>query len=189
MLRIHPSELQLFVAMRKNVPSALGRGGQRSIGRANQLAAQAAKSPEIFVQLIEALWHSDPVVRMRAADAAEKASTQNRKLLSPYKAALLGLLAEATQRELRWHLAQMIPRLELTREECQKAASALRLYVEDRSSIVRALAMQALADLAQQDESLHDEVLDLIRHLTKKGSPAMRARGRKLLGHLEHPGG
>jgi hypothetical protein len=184
---IHPSELQSFVAMRKNILSALGRGDRRSVGRANQVAALAAQSPEIFGQLIEALWNPDPVARMRAADAAEKASLQHRELLQPFKADLLGLLAEATQQELRWHLAQMVSRLELTREERHRAAATLRLYLGDRSSIVRTFAMQALACLVEQDASLQAEVVDLIRRLIKTGSPAMRARGRKLLARLEHP--
>jgi hypothetical protein len=169
--------------MQKNILSALGHGDRRSIGQANQLAALAARRPEIFGQLIEALWNPEPVVRMRAADATEKAAVQHRELLQPFKKELLELLAEATQQELRWHLAQMVSRLNLTREERHRAAAGLR----DRSSIVRTFAMQALADLAEQDASLQVEVVDLIRRLTKTGSPAMRARGRKLLMRLEHP--
>jgi hypothetical protein len=56
-----------------------------------------------------ALWHADPLVRMRAADAAEKASAQMHHLLNPHKAALLVLMEETTEIELRWHLAQMVP--------------------------------------------------------------------------------
>ena len=106
-------------------------------------------------------------------------------MLAPYKTELLGLLTEAVQPELRWHLAQIIPRLELRREERLRAAAALHDYLADRNSIVRTFAMQALADLAEQDASLRAEVLDLIRQLTKSGTAAMRARGRKLLERLE----
>jgi hypothetical protein len=183
----HSSEIQFFVAMRKNILGVLGRGDRRSIGQANQLAALAAQRLEIFGQLIEALWDPEPVVRMRAADAAEKASAQRPELLEPFKAAILGLLVEARQQELRWDLAQMASRLDLTHEERHRAAAALRLYLGDRSSIVRTFAMQALADLAEQDASLQTEVVELIRRLARTGSPAMRARGRKLLMRLERP--
>jgi HEAT repeat protein len=170
---------------KKNIPVYLRGGDRRSIGRSNQAAALAAKNPEIFEQLIEALWHADPVVRMRAADAAEKASLQQVELLNAFKLELLGLLAETQQQELRWHLAQMVPRLRLTREERHRAASDLRRYLQDKSSIVRTFAMQALADLSAEDAALRVEVLELVRHLTKTGSPAMKARGRKLLKQLE----
>jgi hypothetical protein len=174
------------VKLKKSILGYLKGGDRRSIGRSNQAATLAARRPEIFEQLIEALWHSDPVIRMRAADAAEKASLQQADLLNAFKSELLGLLAETKQQELRWHLAQMIPRLRLTREERHRAASDLRRYLQDKSSIVRTFAMQALADLAAEDAALRVEVLELVRYLTKTGSPAMRARGRKLLKQLEN---
>jgi hypothetical protein len=62
---------------------------------------------------------------MRAADAAEKVSAQEPRLLDRHKPQLLGLLAEAEQIELRWHLAAMIPRLHLTPAERQRTAAAL----------------------------------------------------------------
>ena len=122
---------------------------------------------------------------MRAADAAEKASRSNPDLLQPHKRELLGLLGEAVQQELRWHLALMIPRLQLTAVERRRAAECLEVYLEDRSSIVKTFAMQGLADLARQDPGLQVEVREQIRTLTRTGTPAMKARGRKLLTELE----
>lgn len=99
------------------------------------------------------------------------------------------MLDEAAQQELRWHLAQIVPRLELTRAERQRAAAALREYMSDRISIVKTFALQALADLAETDESLRAEVLELIRGATKTGTPAMRARGRMLLKKMDGASG
>ncbi|HZL56576.1 MAG TPA: hypothetical protein VFC21_05835 [Bryobacteraceae bacterium] len=111
----------------------------------------------------------------------EKISREQAPLLQRYKPALLGLLAEATQQELRWHLALAVPRLRLNPAECRRAAEILRGYLEDRGSIVKTLAMQGLADLVRQAPALREEVLDLIRALTRSGTPAMRARGRLLI--------
>jgi hypothetical protein len=44
--------------------------------------------------------------------------------------------------------------------------------------------MQGLADLAAKDAALKAKVLPLLRELTDIGTPAMRARGRKLLAGL-----
>jgi hypothetical protein len=41
--------------------------------------------------------------------------------------------------------------------------------------------MQALADLAQRDSGLRKRVAPILEFLTANGTPAMRARGRKLL--------
>jgi hypothetical protein len=102
-----------------------------------------------------------------------------------YKGPLIGLLAEATQQEVRWHLAVIIPRLELTRSDCRRVAGILRQYLADRSSIVKTSAMQGLADLLSQNQSLRPTVLELLRSLSRTGTPAMRARGRILLRRLD----
>jgi len=154
---------------------------RRSIGRADEVAQLVLKEPSRFRQLIECLWDENPVVRMRAADAAEKVSAKKPRLLDRHKAELLGLLAEAEQIELRWHLALMVPRLRLTAPERQRAAAALQRYLEDRSSIVKTFAMHGLADLSQNDPDLRSKVKQLLEEAVQSGTPAMKARARKLL--------
>ena len=78
----------------------------------------------------------------------------------------------------------MIPRLELTLKERAVAADILFDYLRDRSSIVKTFAMQGLAELANKDSSLRAKILSLLEELTEIGTPAMRARGRKILRHL-----
>jgi len=55
------------------------------IGRSDQVAAMVAEAPELFSELIAGLWSEDPLVRMRAADAAEKVTRKKGELLQPYK--------------------------------------------------------------------------------------------------------
>ena len=160
-------------------------GDRRSLGHSDQAVGLIATHPARFGELLECLWDEDPVVRMRAADAAEKASLASPQLLQPHKSELLGLMEEAVQQELRWHLALMIPRLTLSAQERNRAHDALSTYLDNRSSIVKTLAMQGLADLAAQDARLKPDIVERIRTLTRTGTPAMRARGRKLLAKLE----
>ena len=67
------------------IRSMLSGGDRRSIGRSNEVAGLVLRRPRYFRKLIECLWNDDPVVRMRAADAAEKASRQRPALLKPFK--------------------------------------------------------------------------------------------------------
>jgi hypothetical protein len=154
---------------------------RRSIGRANEVAALVLREPRRFPELIGYLWSDDGVMRMRAADAAEEISAQNPALLRRFKAELLGLLLEAEQKELRWHLAQMIPRLPLTKKERQRAAEGLRPYLKDTSSIVKTFALKGLTELAAVDRNLLPEIKELLEAAERAGTPAMRARARKLL--------
>jgi hypothetical protein len=149
------------------------------------VAAIVSDDPKLFSALIAGLWSADPVVRTRAADATEKVTREHPEFLRPYKKELLGLMSEATQQELRWHLAAMIPRLLLNARERQIAMSSLNRYLEDRSSIVKTFALQGLADLAQNEPGILPRVVEILRGATRDGTPAMKARSRKLLIRLE----
>ncbi len=144
------------------------------------------RQPGRFAELVECLWSEDPIVRMRAADAAEKVSAMKTDLLKPYKLALLGLPAEADQIELRWHLATMVPRLSLTGVERQRAAAALLRYLEDRSSIVKTFALQGLVDLARKEPNLLVPATQALEQSLLSGKAAMRVRARKLLKELKN---
>jgi hypothetical protein len=165
----------------------LSGGDRRSIGRSNEIVAEVVARPGLFRHVFEGLASDDPVVRIRAADAVEKITARRPELLHPYKNKLLDLAGRTTEAEVRWHAAQMIPRLKLTRRERSVAVDIVFDYLRDRSSIVKTFAMQALADLASHDASLRAKILPLLEELTAIGTPAMRARGRKLLQHLNRP--
>jgi len=162
----------------------LSGGDRRSIGRVPVVLDMVRRRPALARQLVAALSDTDPLVRMRAADALEKASAARPELLHPHRRELLGLAGQATQQELRWHLAQIIPRLPLTRRQRRRAAALLEIYLRDRSAIVRTFAMQALADLASKDATLRPGVMPRLKRLASTGTPAMRARGRRLLARL-----
>jgi len=171
---------------RKSIIALLGGGDRRSIGRSEHVAVLVSKKRELFPKLLECLWSTDPLLRMRAADAAEKVTRKNPEWLSPHRKELLGLLAEAKQQEVRWHLAVMVPRLPLSTRERQLAVSILNSYMVDPSSMVKTFALQGLADLAEDDPSIRPTVIESQREATRNGTPAMKARSRKLLRHLDH---
>jgi len=160
-------------------------GDRRSIGNSNQVVARILKRPSRFRELIECLWSDDPIVRLRAADATEKVSVEKPQWLAPFKAELLGLADETTQAELRWHLALMLPRLPLTPLERGRVTVRLRNYLGDRSSIVKTCAIQGLAELATGDATLEANMIELLKKVSSTGTPAMKARSRKLLKQLE----
>jgi len=169
----------------KSLLDKLTGGDRRSIGRADEVTTMVLKRPALFTELMTGLYDADPLVCMRAADTAEKVSLQKPELLLPFHARLLRLLDETTQQEVRWHMAQMVPRLPLSSKERLRAASALRRYLEDPSSIVKTCALEALAAIATNDKSLQPEVKALLQKAIKSGTAAMKARSRKLLRRFE----
>ena len=174
--------------LRRRILPLLEGGDRRTIGRSDKVAAIVSDHPELFPELFAGLWSADPLVRMRAADAAEKVTRRRGELLWPYKKELLGLMTAAQQQELRWHLAVMVPRLPLNAKERQVAISTLKSYLKDRSSIVKTFALQGLADLSQREPGIRSSIVKILREATRSGTPAMKARGRKLLTRLERTG-
>lgn len=158
---------------------------QISLGRTCEVIALVNRFPRKANELFECLWDEDLGVASRAADALEEITRDRPSLLAPWREPLIGLLSEAMHNKLRWHLALIVPRCRLTRQEHARVAEILQTYLEDPSSIVRTCALQGLADLTVQDASLRPMVLDLLRIHSRSGTPAMRARGRKLLLQLE----
>lgn len=159
---------------------------RRSIGRSDEVVAEVLADPSRFPLVFEGLLHDDPLIRMRAADAVEKITARHPDYLQPYKNQLIKQVARINQQEVRWHVAQMLPRLQWSEAERTQVVEILLAYLNDASNIVKTFAMQALADLAEQDTSLRPQVIPLLEELTQSGSPAMQSRGRKLLRRLDH---
>ena len=172
------------IVLKRGIADRLKGGDRRSIGNSDEIAAEVANTPAIFPDLFECLFNTDPVIRMRAADAVEKVTRDNPHLLQPWKRPLLETISASEDKEIRWHVAQMLPRLTLAHRERETAVQVLMGYLSDESSIVKTLSMQGLADLAAHDEQLRAQITPLIERLTKTDTAAMRSRGRKLLKQL-----
>ncbi|HVN67770.1 MAG TPA: hypothetical protein VMT55_05290 [Candidatus Sulfotelmatobacter sp.] len=124
----------------------------------------------------------DPLIRMRAADAAEKVSSKHPEYLQPFKARLLNKVAMVPQQEVRWHTAQMLAYLTLTPKERDRTARLLFSWIEnEKSNIVKVLSLQALAGFAQQDKYLRSKVVSLLNKFVADGSPSLKSRSKKIL--------
>jgi hypothetical protein len=144
--------------------------------------------PRQFRVVFDAMLVPDPVVRTRAADAVEKITLRRPDLLRGLEGRVLTEVAATGQPEVRWHVAQLVPRLALAPPQRARAITILRGFLDDDSRIVRTCDMQALADLAEHDEQMRGWVLPLLAELARTGTPAMRSRGRKIVARLEQPG-
>lgn len=174
-----------------SIRSMLHEGQDRiAVGRAEEVAVLVLAQPRFFSKLMECLWDEDLGVVNRAAHALERVTRGGQPgpttQLNSWRTSLFGLLSDATENKLRWHLALIVPRMTLTASECARAASVLQSWLEDQSSsIVKTMSLQGLADLTRQDASLLPTVLDLLLIYNRSGTAAMRARSRLLLAHFE----
>jgi hypothetical protein len=91
---------------------------RRSIGRSREVVADVIADPALFNVVFSGLLSENPLLRLRAADAAERLVLLHPEYLAPHRATLLDRVARLDQKEVRWHAAQM-----------------LTGYLNDRSSI------------------------------------------------------
>jgi hypothetical protein len=166
------------------IEQLLSIGDLRSAGKSEVVVRKVLADPGLFGSVVKAIFSDDAGTKMRASDAVEKITRNHPEWLTPYKKLFLTKIAASEQKEVRWHNAQILPRLKLSGKEREKVFNLMLIYLEDKSSIVRTFAMQALADIALQDKSYKSKVYSLIIRLMENGSPAMKSRGKKLIKSL-----
>ena len=164
----------------------LREGDNRTTGQVSEAVRLAIADTRHIDELVDLMSYSNPAVRVRAADALEKATVQRTDLLALHKDFLLDLIETATQNELRWHVAQMLTRLDLKADEIDDLALIFTKWFERADSrIVRTSALQGMADLAHKDPSLIDTALKMTESALASPIAALKARARKIKGPLE----
>ena len=150
-------------------------------GKPEDAAAAAVADPPLIAVLLDGMTDDDSAVRTLASDAAEKAARERPELLAPHADTLIDIAATAEQKEVRWHAAQMIARVELSPERADEATRILEGYLSDRSHIVEAWAMSAIVALANDHPALRARARELVHGRLESDAPSVAARARLLL--------
>ena len=119
---------------------------------------------------------------MRAIDAVEKITSKRPEFLMDHKSQLLEILNSADHKELKWHIAQLIPRINLTTTELKNVWNKFAYWALNKteSKIVRVNAIQGLFDLSKVNRELEDDFEKIIFALEHEMIPSIQARIRKL---------
>lgn len=168
-----------------DILSILEEGDLRSIGRVHEVLAMVEDQPELFSEVVQAMTQNDPGIRMRASDAVEKITRTKPDFLQPHKAVVIEAVLESDQQEVRWHLAQIVPRLTLSPKEHTVVIKELFSYLKDPSKIVQTNTLQALVDLAWDDDDLFNKVRVEVERMVDEGSPAVSNRAMKLFHEMD----
>ena len=142
--------------------------------------------PSLFSTLIKGMHNENELIAMRSSDAVEKLTSGKPQWLTPHKRVLVDLLDYSIQQEVLWHLAQIIPRLSLSKNEKQELIKTFVSFLNNKSRILVTFSMQAMVDIADNDDQLKNAIYPIIKDLSETGSGAMRSRGRRLINQLEN---
>ncbi|WP_109449485.1 ACT domain-containing protein [Azospirillum sp. TSH64] len=164
----------------------LAIGDRRAMGDAPSVADEVAADRGKLAELVGCLFDGNASVRMRAADALERVSRGNAGWLDPYVEHLLTDAVAIEQAEVRWHIAQIVPRLTMTEEQRHRAAVLLADWFENSPSrIVQTSALQAVVDLAESDADLRATSAEMLGRAMRSGVPSLAARARRILKPFE----
>lgn len=156
-------------------------GDLRSVGNCDKVIAKI-KNQNDFDKLLKFLFHSDRLIVMRAADSIEKITIINPQYLAKHKRKIIELFYIAQNKELKWHLAVLIPRLHLTHKEFGEAWDALTKWAKDKSNsrLVRVGAVQGLFEMTKQKNNLVKDFSLIMLDLEKENIPSVNARIRNI---------
>lgn len=159
----------------------LSGGDLRSIGKGHSVILTIQNQND-FDELFKCLFHQDRIVVMRVADAIEKITINHRTFLKTHKNEILALSDSSNDKELKWHLALLIPRLPLDSKEFSKAWNTLSIWAMDKtnSRIVRVNSIQSLFEMKEQKRELEKDYNSILSQIEMENIPSINARIRKL---------
>lgn len=177
------SKLQTLADAPSAIEARLSVGAWYAEGNSADVAAEVLSRPERFDDLFECLLSSAVGVAKRAAQALEIVSRQRPDLFQEYKEVLFHEL-ERQHWFVQYRLCLILPRLRLNAYDIERAAELFQTLLEGSQNALCVNALDGLTELALLDPTRKEETLWLIEAKMRHGTPAMKARGRRLLARL-----
>ena len=169
-----------------DLAARLAKGERRTTGDDLSVADAVTADPARLPELVECLFSPSAGIRMRAADALERVSRAVPRELDAFTDRLLNDIAAIGQAEVRWRVAQILPRLTLDETRRWRAAALMvEWFGHTESRIVRTSALQAMVDLAENDAPLRELAAEMMRVALRSGVPSLAARARRILNPLQ----
>jgi len=158
----------------------MGRGPEAA---AAERVAEAFGVDAVAVRakLVRLLRDQDRAVVERAARTLKKIAEHDGTALYAWRKKLLDEAFRATDVRVQWNLSIVIGKLPLKGADKALAVELMFERLRDKSGLNRTMAMQALVDLSENDATLRARVVPIVMESLESGTPAMRARARKLM--------
>ena len=167
--------------MNQQLTRILVGGDQRSL-KGVEKVMEYVTDQESFDELFSLIFHHDRKLSMRAADAVEKITRRNFHYLTKHTDHLLALLHSNLEVEKKWHVAQLLCRVDINAQQLQDVWSMLTHWAlnPNESKIVRVNALDALYRMSLEHSRLKENLDDTVKVLKTHAIPSLQARIKKL---------
>jgi hypothetical protein len=146
--------------------------------------ALAPLGDAVCKELVRHLGDRDKAAGERAARTLKKISEADATALFAWRKPLLTAALQATDVRVQWNLSIVLGQLPLQGADKALAVELMFDRLRDRSGLNRTMALQALMDLSGNDAALRARVMPIVQEFLEHGTPAMKARARKLMAHF-----
>jgi len=147
-------------------------------------AALGAGGEAVCARLVGLLRDQDKPIVERASRTLKKISEADAAALFAWRKKLLKEAFRASDMRVQWNLTIVLGRLPLKGRDKALAVDLMFERLQDKSGLNRTMAIQALVDLSENDATLRARTVPIVREFLESGTPAMRARAKKLLAKL-----
>jgi hypothetical protein len=154
----------------------------RSLGESEDIIP-LIKNQNDFDELFIYLNNNDRTIKMRAIDVVEKITSKNIEFLQKHKNKIMELCKEKyINIEFKWHLAQLLGRLDFTKNETNDARKILKEWIINKkeSKIVRANSLESYYSLIKTNNKLENEFNKMKKEIMKENIPSIKARIKKI---------
>jgi hypothetical protein len=134
----------------------------------------------VCAELVGRLRDGDKAVVERAARTLKKISEADGARLFSWRKMLIDEAFRASDVRVQWNLSLMLGRLPLRGQDKAVVVDLMFERLQDPSGLNRTCALQALMDLSVDDAALRSRVRPIIEEFLENGTPAMKARAKKL---------
>ena len=151
-----------------------------------EMVVKMIDSQAEFDILFTCLRSKNRLIVMRAADAIEKITRKRPQYLEKHKVDILQFCSIVQNKELKWHLAQLVTRIMMDNAEFRYVCSILEQWALDpnESKICRVNALQSLFELYSIHRKNPENLIKLMSKLEDEDIPSLNARIRHLKNKL-----
>lgn len=154
----------------------------RTVKNVDKVLILLTQNPSLLADAVEFMMSDEKIIAMRAADCVEKFSRIHPELCQPYTQKFMNLLEATSQQEVQWHLALILPQLDLSSADIQRALPVWEEnFYHHSSSIVRTASLQAIRDVAKRNTDAAKLFETMLPYAIEHGTPAMQARARHFI--------
>lgn len=167
--------------MKDHLRAALSGGARSSIGNADNVIRDSLKDPLLLKEVYGLFLDDDPVVAMRASYVAMRVAESSPDSVKPYGDELMKSLELYVEKEVRWHVPQLLTRLDLTPQQRARAYEIVMNWAEtDPSKIVGYYGFQAAAELASSDTALMKDFIPRLQRASTSEAKSIRNSCKKI---------